>query len=172
MHISSCSWSTGMSKKIWIRIYFRPVTVDSVEIFCHFAFWRHGTRLASFLIVPKNCIFWGATFELTKNLATLVPEKLQGFYGTLLYHCYSLIALCFPLSLFLFFSLSVLLSFSLSLFLPFSFSHFLCLSHTHTHTQTHTHARAYTHIHTHTNAHIQTHTYIHTYTHTRNTVRL
>ena len=64
------------------------MTVDSVEIFRHFAFWRHGpgSRLASFWIVPKNCIFWGATFELRKNLATLVPENLQGFYKTLLCH--------------------------------------------------------------------------------------
>jgi len=33
------------------------VTVDSVEVFRHFAFWRYGTRLASFYIVPENCIF-------------------------------------------------------------------------------------------------------------------
>jgi len=66
------------------------VTVDFVEIFRHFAFWRHRTRLASFFTEPKNCIFCGGTFELIKNLATLVPEKLQGFYETLLYHCYTL----------------------------------------------------------------------------------
>jgi len=90
MHICPCSWSIEISKKIWIQKYFGPATVDSVEIFRHFAFWRHRTRLVSFLIEPKNCIFWGATFELIKNLATLVPEKLQGFYETLLYHCYTL----------------------------------------------------------------------------------
>ena len=65
------------------------MTVDFVEIFRHFAFWRHRTRLASFFTEPKNCIFCGGTFELIKNLATLVPEKLQGFYETLLYHCYT-----------------------------------------------------------------------------------
>jgi len=94
MIIRTCSWSIGISKKIWIQTYFGPVTVDSVEIFRHFAFWRHGTRLASFFIVPKNCMFWGATFELIKNLAISVPEKSQGFYETLLYHCYTLVYGC------------------------------------------------------------------------------
>jgi len=27
-----------------------------------FSFWRHGTRLATFLIAPTNCIFWDASF--------------------------------------------------------------------------------------------------------------
>jgi len=75
MHICPCLWAVGISKKIWIQSYFEPVTVDSVEIFHHFAFWRHGSKLAIFLIVPKNCIFWGASFKLIKNLATLDPEK-------------------------------------------------------------------------------------------------
>jgi len=35
---------------------FGLVTVDSMEVFRHFAFWRHGTRLASFLIESENCI--------------------------------------------------------------------------------------------------------------------
>jgi len=43
-----------------------------------------------FLIASKNCIFWGASFEPIKNLATLDPEKWQGFHGTPLYHCYTL----------------------------------------------------------------------------------
>jgi len=43
-----------------------------------------------FLIAPKNCIFWGASFEPIKNLATLDPEKLQGFHGTPLCLCYTL----------------------------------------------------------------------------------
>ena len=30
------------------------MTVDSVEIFRHFAFWRHETRLASFFMAPKR----------------------------------------------------------------------------------------------------------------------
>ena len=74
------------ARKIWIQKYFGPVTVDSVEIFPHFAFWRHGSTLANFVIAPKNCIFWGASFELIKILATLVPKNLQCFYETLLYH--------------------------------------------------------------------------------------
>ena len=65
------------------------VTVNSVEIFRHFTFWRHGTRLASFLIEPDNYLFWGASFKLIKNLAALAPKKLQGF-ESLLYHCYTL----------------------------------------------------------------------------------
>ena len=89
-HISPCSRTVGISKKIWIETYFKPVTVDSVEVFRHFAFWRHGTRLTTFFIAPKNCIFWGTSFETIKNLATLVPEKLQGFHGTPLYHCCTL----------------------------------------------------------------------------------
>ena len=84
MHIWPCSWAVGISKKIWIQIEIGPVTVDSVEAFRYFAFWRHGTRFASFLIVPKNCIFWGASFKLIKNLSALVPNKLQGIYETLL----------------------------------------------------------------------------------------
>jgi len=43
-----------------------------------------------FFIAPKNCIFWGASFELIKNLATLDPDKLQGFHGTPLCQCYPL----------------------------------------------------------------------------------
>jgi len=99
MNICPCPWSIGISKKIWIHIYFGLVKVDSEEIHRHFVFWRHGTRLASFIIVPQNCIFWGATFELIKNLATLVLKKLTGFYETLLYHSYTLVPLphsCWP----------------------------------------------------------------------------
>ena len=66
------------------------MTVDSEEVFRHFEFWRHGSRRATVFTAPKNCIFRGASFEVIKNLATLDPEKLQGFYGTPLYHCYTL----------------------------------------------------------------------------------
>ena len=90
MHICPCWWALGISKKMWIQTYSELVTVDSVEISHHFVFWHHGTRLANFLIEPMNCIFWGASFKLIQNLATLVPEKLQGFYEPLLYHCYTL----------------------------------------------------------------------------------
>ena len=44
--------------------------------------------VTSFLL--QNCIFWGASFELIKNLATWFPKKLQGFHWALLYHCYTL----------------------------------------------------------------------------------
>jgi len=90
MHICPCSRTLGISKKIWIQTYFGPVTVDSEEVFRHFEFWRHGSRRATVFTAPKNCIFRGASFEPIKNLATLDPEKLQGFHGTPLYHCYTL----------------------------------------------------------------------------------
>ena len=44
-------------KKSWMQTYFALVTVDSVENFRHFSFWRHGTRLATFFIAPKNWFF-------------------------------------------------------------------------------------------------------------------
>jgi len=65
---------------IGIRTYFGSMTVESVGVFRHFAFCSLGNRLASFFIAPENCIFKGASFELTKNLATLFPKKLQGFH--------------------------------------------------------------------------------------------
>jgi len=55
-----------------------------------FSFWRHAIRLATFFIGSKNCIFQGASFEPMKTLATLIPEMLQGFHGTPLYHWYTL----------------------------------------------------------------------------------
>ena len=33
-----------------IQPYFVPVTIDSVWVFCHFAFWRHRTRLVSIFV--------------------------------------------------------------------------------------------------------------------------
>jgi len=56
MHICPLSWALRICKNIGIQTYFGPVTVESVKVFRHFAFWRHGTRLATFLIAPKNCI--------------------------------------------------------------------------------------------------------------------
>jgi len=94
MHICPCSRTVGISKKIWIQNYFGPVTVDSEEVFRHFAFWRDGSRLATFSIAPKNCIFCGVSFEPIKNLATLDPEKLQGFHWTPIYHFYTLVCMC------------------------------------------------------------------------------
>ena len=63
-------------KSIGIRSCFAPVTVKSVGACRHFAFFSYGSRLASFFISPENCVFWGASFELTKNLATLDPNKI------------------------------------------------------------------------------------------------
>jgi len=50
--------------------------------------------IANFFIEPENFIFWGISFKLMKNLAALVPKKLQGFYETLLYHCYTVQPVC------------------------------------------------------------------------------
>jgi hypothetical protein len=57
------------------------------------AFCVKAYGLATFFIAHKNCIFPGASFETIKNLATLCAQKLQGFHGTPLYHCYTLIHL-------------------------------------------------------------------------------
>jgi len=70
-----------MCHKLGIRTYFGSVTVESVRFSCHFAFWRHVPRLATFSIVPKNCIFWGASFEPIQNLTTLVYQKVTRFLG-------------------------------------------------------------------------------------------
>jgi len=74
-----CLRTIAISKKMWILTYFGPVTVDSVEGIRHFAFWRHKTRLATFFIAPTNYIVGDVSIEPIKNLATLVPEKLQVF---------------------------------------------------------------------------------------------
>jgi len=86
-----CSWALEICNSIGIWTYLGSVTVESVGGFRHFAFWRHRFKLATFFIAPKNCIFWGASFKLTTNLATLNSEKLQGFRGTPLSHCYTLL---------------------------------------------------------------------------------
>jgi len=62
------------------------VTVYSVGVSRHSTLLRHGIKLGIFFIAHLNCNFQGASFELGKTLATLIPEKLQGFYVTLLYH--------------------------------------------------------------------------------------
>jgi len=96
MHIWPCSWTLEF-KQIVFRTCFGPLTVDSVEVFRHFAFLRHGCRYATFLIAPQscffaptNCIVWGASLMLIKQLAALSPEMLPGFDGIPLYHCYTL----------------------------------------------------------------------------------
>ena len=90
MHICPCSLALEICKNIGIRTCFGSVTAEIMGVFRHLAFCSLGNRLASFFFVPKSCIFWGASFELMKNLATLFPKKSQGFHGTLLYHCYTL----------------------------------------------------------------------------------
>jgi len=59
LHVYICrlSWPLRTCKNIGIQTYFGLVTVESAKVFRHFAFWRHGTRLATFFIAPKNCIF-------------------------------------------------------------------------------------------------------------------
>ena len=75
MHICPCSRALGICKNIGIRTYFSLVTAEIMGFSRHFAFCSLGNRLASFLIVPKNCIFWGASFELIKPLSwnPLIP---------------------------------------------------------------------------------------------------
>jgi len=90
MHICLSSWALQVCKKIGTRTYFGSVTVESVWDFCHFAFWRYRFQLATFFIVHVKCVFWGASFKLNQNLATLNPKKLQGFHGTPLSHWYTL----------------------------------------------------------------------------------
>ena len=55
-----------------------------------FAFCMKANGLATFFIAPKNCIFWSAPFEPKKKVASLFAQKLQGFNGKALYHCYTL----------------------------------------------------------------------------------
>jgi len=90
MHISPYSWALKICKNIGIQTYLGSITVESVRDFCHFAFWRHWFKLATFCIAPKHCIFWGASLKLSRNLATLNPENLQGFHGIPLSHCHTL----------------------------------------------------------------------------------
>ena len=80
-----------ISGRIGIPSYFGHVATCLVRFWQYFAFWREWLRLATFFIARVNCNFWGASFELIKNLATLNPEKLKGFHWTPLYHCYTLI---------------------------------------------------------------------------------
>jgi len=56
MHVSPCSWALGICENIGVRTYFGTVTVESVEVSCNFAFWRHEFKLATFLIAHKDCI--------------------------------------------------------------------------------------------------------------------
>jgi len=55
-----------------------------------FAFCIKANGLATFFIAPKNCIFWGTSFEPIKKVASLFAQKIQGFNRNPLYHCYTL----------------------------------------------------------------------------------
>jgi len=115
MHICPCSRALGICKNIGIRTYLRSVTAESVRLFDHFAFCIKASRHATFLIAPKNCVCWGASFEHIRsvallhsiacvavccswgasfepitNLAPLGTFKLQAFHWTPLYHCHTL----------------------------------------------------------------------------------
>jgi len=95
VHIYLCSWALGMCKSMWIQIYWAG---DGRFKFCwgfqHLAFVRHKIKFVMChvkLLAHLNCIFEGASFKLIINLADSTPEKLQG-YGTLPYHCYTLLS--------------------------------------------------------------------------------
>jgi len=77
IHICPCSRVLGIRKNIGIRTYSGSVTAEIMRGFRHFAFCSVGNRLASFLNVPKNCIFWFASSELIKNLSTLFPKNYK-----------------------------------------------------------------------------------------------
>ena len=79
----------GLLQDIGTRTYFGSVAVESVKGLRHFAFWSHGFKLDTFFIVHMDCMFGGASCKLIKNLATLNPEKLQGFHWNPLSHCYT-----------------------------------------------------------------------------------
>jgi len=96
-------------RNIWIQAYFGPVTVVPVRGFRHIAFfWDPESYLPFFFFdwCVSGCVrewgggvnlhIWTAFFAthvwtcvLIKNLATLIPEKLQGLYRTLLDHFYT-----------------------------------------------------------------------------------
>jgi len=86
--ICPCSWAIEACKNIRIRAYFGLVTIGGGDISRHIAILRHEFKLAIFCIANLGCIFKGASCELTETLATLIPEKRQGFYPILLLHCY------------------------------------------------------------------------------------
>jgi len=72
-----CSRALGICKNIGSRTYFGSMTVEFVGVFRHFTFCSLGNRLASFFIVPKNCIFWGASFELIKTWQLCSPKSYK-----------------------------------------------------------------------------------------------
>jgi len=90
-HAYVCLFMSSLNMQEYLDSnHFGPMMDDSVKKIRHFAFWRHGIKLAIFLNIFGNSIVQDASLELTLNLATLIPKKLQSFYGTLLHHCYTL----------------------------------------------------------------------------------
>jgi len=75
---------------------FRPILSRWRSILWDFSTILHfgatESDLPLFLLDLRTAFFKGASFEPIKNLATLIPAKLQGFHGTLLYHCYTLLS--------------------------------------------------------------------------------
>ena len=69
IHICPCSWALGTCKTICIQTHFGQVTVDFVGGSHHFAFLRHGIKLAIFCIAYLNCICWVTSFEVIKKMS-------------------------------------------------------------------------------------------------------
>jgi len=89
VHICPCSRAGLLehARKFASGPGFRPilglVTVDSMEVFRHFAFLRHGFKLTTFFIAPKNCIFWGgASLEVIKKFGNFESRKVTRFSWT------------------------------------------------------------------------------------------
>ena len=78
MHICPCSWALGICKNIGIWNYFASVTAKSMGGFRHSCGLYKSARTCHFF-VPKNCIFWDASFETLKKLTTSCAQKFQVF---------------------------------------------------------------------------------------------
>jgi len=65
------------TQELFPRTYFTHQT-SYAHLSLFMVYWNIQENLDSQELHFKNCIFWlgGVTFELIKNLATLVPEKL------------------------------------------------------------------------------------------------
>ena len=74
MHIGPCSWAIEICKSIRIRNCFGLVKVHIVEIFLYFAFWRHGIKLAIFLIAHDDDCCYSSYYK--KWFSTLDRSNL------------------------------------------------------------------------------------------------
>jgi len=61
----------GIFRIFGFKHIFWPVTGDYVGVSHHFAFLRHGSKLAIVFIASMKSIFGDASFELIKNLTTV-----------------------------------------------------------------------------------------------------